>query len=296
MQLSDISPKCPQIPQIERISDPQEKIKQNEPETKKEIKILHEITDEEFDRFAAVLKNKINLPIFIKEHFKTVTGITPVSESTLNSLRIDLPDPEKKKLTNKTLFLDLDNTLVYVVTNSTYIKMNIPKSMDVRNTLYTDPKESKPLLLNIILRPYALDMLKQLSPYYEIIVFTAANKSYGDAVINKIDPYGNLIDYRLYRDSCIRDNNVYIKDLRIIKNRNIENMIIVDDCISSFCNHLENGIFIAPFGGSPTDGELGVLWIFLRQILDSTDVRIPIAAKFNLPFLFKMYIKTLGQK
>ena len=44
-----------------------------------------------------------------------------------------------------------------------------------------------------------------------------------------------LFDYRLYRDHCIKTNEgIYIKDLRILKNKNLCNVIIVDNAVYSF--------------------------------------------------------------
>lgn len=53
--------------------------------------------------------------------------------------------------------------------------------------------------------------------------------------MNQIDPMGEFIDYRLYRDSCYEtDEGVYIKDLRIIGNRNLNDMVIIDNAVYSF--------------------------------------------------------------
>jgi len=50
-----------------------------------------------------------------------------------------------------------------------------------------------------------------------------------------------------------------IKDLRVIKNRELKNMIIVDNCISMFVNQMKNGIPILPFEGEMGDTELKLL-------------------------------------
>lgn len=44
-----------------------------------------------------------------------------------------------------------------------------------------------------------------------------------------------LFDFRLYRDHCIKTpEGIYIKDLRILKNVNLANVIIVDNAVYSF--------------------------------------------------------------
>lgn len=40
---------------------------------------------------------------------------------------------------------------------------------------------------------------------------------------------------------------MYIKDLRVIKGRNIENMLLVDNAAYSYANQLENGVPIVPY-------------------------------------------------
>eukprot|EP00826_Nyctotherus_ovalis_P066965 TRINITY_DN9960_c0_g3_i2.p1 TRINITY_DN9960_c0_g3~~TRINITY_DN9960_c0_g3_i2.p1 ORF type:complete len:238 (-),score=70.05 TRINITY_DN9960_c0_g3_i2:79-792(-) len=225
---------------------------------------------------------------YIAEQFRLTASLPPATPEVLAKLSVKLPPPKSKKLTNKTLVLDLDNTLVYVMSAQAYEAKKSFKDTDVRSAKYIDPKKGIAIELKIIIRPYAIEMLKQLTGYYEIVIFTAANRQYGDAVINELDPSNTLIDYRLYRDSCIRSNNCYVKDLRIL-NRKIEWVIMVDDSITSFSSQLENGIFIPPFIGADPDNELGSLWIFLRQITSATDVRVPIAAKYNLSFFYKMY-------
>jgi CTD small phosphatase-like protein 2 len=66
-------------------------------------------------------------------------------------------------------------------------------------------------------------------------VFTASHQSYADVVLDYLDPNRELIEYRLYRDSCIKtEEGVYIKDLRIIKNRNLKDVVIVDNAVYSF--------------------------------------------------------------
>lgn len=67
------------------------------------------------------------------------------------------------------------------------------------------------------------------------MVFTASHQSYADVVLDYLDPKRELIEHRLYRDSCmVTEEGVYIKDLRIIKNRSLKEMVIVDNAVYSF--------------------------------------------------------------
>ena len=67
------------------------------------------------------------------------------------------------------------------------------------------------------------------------MIFTASHQSYADVVLDYLDPKRELIEHRLYRDSCIvTEEGVYIKDLRIIKNRNLKEVVIIDNAVYSF--------------------------------------------------------------
>ena len=72
-----------------------------------------------------------------------------------------------------------------------------------------------------------------MSQYYEIVVFTAATSDYANAILDYIDPHNN-ITLRLFRENCIKTDHGYIKDLRIFINRNIKDLIIVDNSTISF--------------------------------------------------------------
>lgn len=80
-----------------------------------------------------------------------------------------------------------------------------------------------------------------------MLVFTAAEKEYADLIIDKIDPTKTFFKDRLYRDSCFKCEDAYIKDLRIISDRELEDIVIVDNSIISFCKQINNGIPICAF-------------------------------------------------
>ena len=65
-------------------------------------------------------------------------------------------------------------------------------------------------------RPYAKEIIKKMSKYFDVIVFTAGNQCYADPILDYIDPE-KCIQHRLYRDSCTMVNNqLFVKDLRIL--------------------------------------------------------------------------------
>ena len=116
--------------------------------------------------------------------------------------------------------------------------------------------------------------MKAAREHFEVIVFTASHQTYADAVLDFLDPDNTLFDKRLYRDSCYHTpDNVYIKDLRIFHNRDIENIVIVDNAVYSFGFQLENGIPIIPYYEDEEDEELFHLIPYLEILANSEDVR-----------------------
>ena len=62
------------------------------------------------------------------------------------------------------------------------------------------------------------------------------------------------------------ENQFFIKDLQIFIDRDIKNIIIVDNCILSFAFDLMNGVPISSFNGDEKDDkELLYLISFLQE-------------------------------
>lgn len=65
-------------------------------------------------------------------------------------------------------------------------------------------------------RPHAKEIIKNMSRYFDVIIFTAGNQCYADPILDYLDPE-RKIQHRLYRDSCTMVNNqLFVKDLRIL--------------------------------------------------------------------------------
>ena len=105
-----------------------------------------------------------------------------------------------------------------------------------------------------------------MQKYFEIIIFTAGVKQYADVIIDQIDPNKQYINYILSREYCLEVDTNYVKDLRILKNRKIENMIIIDNWVHSFENQIDNGIQILEWEGDMNDKELIYIQNYLIEI------------------------------
>ena len=127
------------------------------------------------------------------------------------------------------------------------------------------------------------EVLAYLAESYEIVVFTAGEKDYADAIIDFIDEDKTIIQHRLYRNHCIRAApRVYVKDLRIIADREMKDMVIVDNSIISFLFNMSNGVPIHSFVGQKDDEELMYMVSYLEEIYEKDDVRDHISETFKL--------------
>lgn len=76
-------------------------------------------------------------------------------------------------------------------------------------------------------RPYLDRFFDAVCEWYDVIVFTAGEKPYADAVLNVIDPKGR-VKKRLYKDDCMLVNGSVVKRVETAC-RNLSSAIIIDN-------------------------------------------------------------------
>ena len=64
-----------------------------------------------------------------------------------------------------------------------------------------------------------------------------------------------------------------MKDLRVIGNRDLKDLVIVDNSVYSFAFQIDNGIPIIPFYKDPADEEMLHLIYYLNCLANVEDVR-----------------------
>ena len=117
------------------------------------------------------------------------------------------------------------------------------------------------------------------------MVFTASHSNYANKIIDHLDPKKILIQHRLFREDCLYLNEgIYMKDLRILANRNIEDVAIIDNACYSFGYHLNNGIPIIPFYDNKKDDELKNIVPYIKKFIDG-DIREINKKTFKLELL-----------
>ncbi|CAG9333674.1 unnamed protein product [Blepharisma stoltei] len=233
-----------------------------------------------------VQQNKVNDTPY-KEHLfqtfqslKFIKNLRPPTNEELASKIVNLPKRRGYEY-KKTVVFDLDETLVHCVEDAN--NAHVPISIDFPT--------GETITAGINIRPYAKEVLMAANKDYEVIVFTASHKCYADRVLDFLDPTGVLIHHRLYRENCLFIDGVYIKDLRILANRQIKDIVIVDNAAYSFAYQLDNGIPIISWHDDMTDRELYKLIEYLKSLSRIHDIRIANRQTFHLDSFYTDYIR-----
>ena len=175
-----------------------------------------------------------------------------------------------------TLVLDLDETLVH--SSSEAIS-------DPDNIVYISSSAGTRTLY-VKYRPGMLEFLHTVSKKFELVVYTASTQEYAEQVISKIDPRRKILKHRLFRQNCVAHSGFYIKNLERL-GRDLSQVVIIDDSITAFAYHLNNGIPIRRWIDDPCDKELEKASSLLERLLEVPDVRPVLNSLFNLPKLLQ---------
>ena len=258
------------------------------------INNINDKLDKKNDYFET-LKNQIFSPSgfeFSKSESKNQKIFTELSNklnNMKNNININPFQSDIKKLTNnnntqikylpeksyvlskrKTLFLDLDETLVHSNFKTFYSKEDI-----VFDMLYDGKKHT----IHVLKRPYVDEFLDKVSNLFELVIFTASISDYANPLLNKLDP-NRRISYRLFREHCTSSGNLFIKDLRKV-GRNLKDVIIIDNNPISYLYNKDNGIPISTWHSFQNDKELIKLIPLLELLSKCDDVRTIIKKVVN---------------
>ena len=204
----------------------------------------------------------------IEHTFKSlqmIQTLETVSEEEIAGKKVRL---DRKTNFDKAIVFDLDETLAHCTFND-------GKEKRAESDIFLDiPKKSGGLLkAGFNLRRGYRDVLIESAKYFEVIVFTASQQDYADAILNYIDPDNSIIHHRFYRNSCVQEptTGIYIKDLRIFEDYELQNIFLVDNAVYSFSFQIDNGIPIIPFRDNREDDQLEKLIKFLPIIAERKD-------------------------
>ncbi|KAK4770740.1 hypothetical protein SAY87_031272 [Trapa incisa] len=171
--------------------------------------------------------------------------------------------PSLDSPTKKTIFLDLDETLIHSKSDPP------PEKFDfiVRPTI-----NGERLNFYVLKRPGVDKFLQAISERFEVVIFTADLKEYASLILDRLDPTGAMVSYRLYRDSCREMEGKFVKDLSGM-GRDLKRVVIVDDNPNAYGFQPENALPISPFIDDLKDVELGKLIKFFEECEEFDDMR-----------------------
>ena len=211
------------------------------------------------------------LQIFYNLYLKQNRTINNIEKSQINN-KIIYYLPKIKECYKYSLVLDLDETLISFQKN-----YNINNTNNFINILNS----------RLILRPGLFEFLQNMKQFYELILFSSGTCDYVDPIVRLIEKKEKFFEFVLYRQHISFDERgQYFKNLNLL-NRNLRNIIIIDDIEKNFKFHKENGICIKPFYGD-FEKDKNILNL-LAQILikirinadESGDIRISLKKEKN---------------
>ncbi|KCV69606.1 hypothetical protein H696_04025 [Fonticula alba] len=166
-----------------------------------------------------------------------------------------------------TVVLDLDETLVHCrmqpwetshdgydpdlnpsITNFYDVNRNEPPLEEMEFEIVVN---GQPLRVYARLRPKLREFLQAMADepeIFDVVVFTASQAVYADALLDRIDPAGNLVSHRRYRDTCVQVGPLFVKDLRAL-GRPLDRVVLVDNALLSFGYNMDSGVPIRSWYG-----------------------------------------------
>ena len=172
----------------------------------------------------------------------------------------------------RTLVLDLDETLVHTNTHFDSGEGILPP--ELRLDVETNSRGGKSRIFYVRIRPYLSEFLKEISELFEVVVFTASEKSYADPIVASIfNEAGCEIPRQCYyRPSCDQITGMHIKDLNKVRN-DLSKVILLDNSVSAAAYQPTNLMTISSWYGAADDTELLDTLELLRMLTTVSDVR-----------------------
>lgn len=119
------------------------------------------------------------------------------------------------------------------------------------------------------------------------MVFTASEQEYANKIIDALEHTEKFFVGRLFRENCFKaKRGFFIKDLRIFE-RDLKDVIIVDNLSYSFGFQPKNGIPILSYMGGKRDNQMPALKMFLDWLYMFEDSRNAVDSYFRFSALIK---------
>ncbi|ORX62792.1 NLI interacting factor, partial [Hesseltinella vesiculosa] len=162
----------------------------------------------------------------------------------------------------KCLVLDLDETLVHssfkMIPNPDFV-VQVEIDQQIHNVY-------------VLKRPGVDEFMRKMGEKYEIVVFTASLSKYADPVLDILDIH-QVVQHRLFRESCFNHKGSYVKDLSQL-GRDLGATLILDNSPTSYLFHAANAVPVSTWFNDPHDTELTDLIDFLDDLTFVDDVTL----------------------
>lgn len=154
-------------------------------------------------------------------------------------------------LQQKTLILDLDETLIHSIAKGSRmssghmveVKLNNHVLNPVAQVVPGQPAPppqivppQHPILYYVHKRPHCDEFLRKVCKWYKVVIFTASVQEYADPVVDWLEQEKKYFAGRYYRQHCTFRNGAYIKDLSSIE-PDLSKVIILDNSPVSYVFH-----------------------------------------------------------
>lgn len=215
-----------------------------------------------------------------KEELVTVKNVQKIIKGQrFTGKKVQIPG----KHNGITLLLDLDETLIH----------SEEKKPGVNYDAVLQLKNPRGIIehIGVRIRPYCTEFLERMSQKFEVVVFTAGKQEYAEKVIKTLDPQNKYFSGSLFRQNCSKAHQFHIKDFRVIGNRKIKNMVLVDNLLYSFAANFENGIPIKPYIMGKDDWELMYLADVLTKLNHGDDVSKFLIENMKLYHFYELLAK-----
>eukprot|EP01080_Neovahlkampfia_damariscottae_P009616 gene9616-1820_t len=185
-----------------------------------------------------------------------------------------------KSLEKITLVLDLDQTLIFssrieikdikIVCIKTIKQFKENKKIYKISVPYREGNEN----YYVIKRPHSDDFLKNVSKWFNVVIFTASSESYANKVLNLFDDI--TYDGKLFRQHC--DENHFDGKIKLQKDldklgRKISRVLLIEDSKEViYSKHLKNVIYVSSWKGNQDDVELLNLKNQLCKMKDDEEI------------------------
>ncbi len=139
-------------------------------------------------------------------------------------------------------------------------------------------------------RPHLYDFLEYVSAKYELIVFCNGDMITGGAVLDYVERNKKYFEHRFYSDHSLFDNasfSIKYYDFLLNGARTLENTVIVDSSVPSYCLHIFNGVPLRAYRAAEKkeDCELIYLAKFLGDLERTESVQLTLGTSVRSTML-----------